>query len=104
MPSLDEYTALEESNMAKSFCVQCKKEVSNDTKKCECGCRTFIFGNVRVNEKGNLSCICGNESMKWAGHVDLTDKATTGYQCTVCGAGIGEEHYRDAREKRYWRG
>jgi len=88
--------------MDKSFCAQCKKEVSSDTKQCECGCRTFIFGCVKITEEGDITCTCGNESMKWAGHIDFKDKATTSYQCTTCGAGIGKEYYRDAEDMMYW--
>ena len=87
--------------MDKSYCVQCKKEVSNDTKECKCGCRTFAFGNVKVEGK-KLTCICGNDTMRFAAHMDAKDKATTSYQCAKCGAGIGTDYYRDAEDMMYW--
>ena len=86
----------------KSYCVQCKKEVLSDTKQCECGCRTFAFGSVKVNEDGKLTCVCGNESLRQSCHMDFKNKATTTYQCTVCGATIGKEYYRDAKGMMYW--
>ena len=86
----------------KRYCVQCKKEVPNDTKQCECGCRTFAFGSIKINEEGKLTCICGNESLRSTCHMDYKDKAVNSYQCTSCGAGIGTEYYRDAEDMMYW--
>ncbi len=88
--------------MNKSYCVQCKKEVSEDTKQCECGCRTFAFGSIKVSEEGKLTCVCGNEMFQHTCHMDYADKATSSYQCTACGAGIGTEYYRDAEDMMYW--
>ena len=85
----------------KRYCVQCKKEVPNNAKQCECGCRTFAFGSVKVIN-GKLTCICGNESFRQSCHMDFKDKATTTYQCTECGAPIGKEYHRDAEGMMYW--
>ena len=87
--------------MDKSYCTQCKKEVSNDTKQCECGGRTFVFGNVKV-EGEKITCVCGNDTMQSTVHMDSKDKATTSYQCSKCGAGIGVDYYRNTEDMMYW--
>jgi hypothetical protein len=86
----------------KRYCVQCKKETAKDTQQCECGCRTFAFGSVKVNEEGKWACVCGNEALRCSCHMDFTDKAVNTFQCTACGAAIGTEYYRDAEEMMYW--
>jgi hypothetical protein len=86
----------------KRYCVQCKKETAKDTQQCECGCRTFAFGNVKINEESKLTCICGNEMFRQVCHVDFTNKATTDYQCAACNGVITTEYYRNAEERMYW--
>jgi len=86
----------------KSYCAKCKQEVPNDIKEHACGCRVFLFGNLKLRNDGNLGCACGNDKMKFCSHVDFTDKATWTYQCTQCGAVIGKEYFRDAEDIAYW--
>lgn len=87
--------------MDKSYCVNCKKEVPNDAKNCECGGHSFLYGNVKI-EDGKVTCKCGNDTMQFTSHMDFKDKAVTVYNCTQCGAVIGNEHYRDAEEMLLW--
>lgn len=87
----------------KSYCAKCKQEVSNDIKEHDCGCRIFLYGSIKPDEEKGFVCSeCGNAMMKFASHLDCTDKAVTTYTCTKCGAAIGKEYFRDAEDMAYW--
>jgi len=85
----------------KSYCLNCRKEVSNDTGKCDCGGHSFAFGDLKV-EGEKIVCKCGNDTFNRTAHMDFTHKATTSMVCTKCGNLCGTEHYRDEEELMYW--
>ena len=84
-----------------SFCAKCKKEVDNEIEQCVCGCRTFAFGYLKV-ENGKILCRCGNAKFKPVSHIDYSDKATTTLVCNECGKKSGKEYYRDKDDLMYW--
>ena len=88
--------------MKKSYCANCKKEVSEDMKKCDCGSRVFIFGDIKMDEENHATCACGSQTFKQTMHLDYTDKAVTYYQCTECGCVNGKECYRNKEDRMYW--
>ncbi|CAM2999966.1 hypothetical protein HAHI6034_11070 [Hathewaya histolytica] len=45
--------------MFKVYCMKCKKEVSEDTNRCECGNRSFVYGNNFYLEGEKVICNCG---------------------------------------------
>lgn len=85
----------------KSFCTNCKKEVSNETKLCECGGHNFAFGDLKIQDN-KIVCKCGNDSFRTGVHIDCTDKATTTMTCVRCGNVCGLEYYRDEEDLMYW--
>ena len=83
--------------MNKNYCVNCLKEVSEDTKQCECGGKRFVFFEegdlIRVEE--GFRCKCSNDEFTTTLHIDFSDKAVTNCVCTKCGTQIGiEDYYR----------
>ncbi|WP_142415447.1 hypothetical protein [Hathewaya massiliensis] len=88
--------------MSKSYCMRCKKEVSETTIECECGGRFFVYGdNFHLGEKG-VVCDCGSDKFKSGAHIDCTDKAINNYICTNCGNLIGTESYRSEEDMMRW--
>lgn len=85
----------------KSFCVKCFREASGDTKECDCGCKTFAYGDLKV-EDGKILCQCGNGSFEQTWHLDYTDKAVTNLKCPKCGNMCGTEYYRSQEEMMMW--
>lgn len=80
--------------LKKSYCMNCKKEVSNDTKKCECGGTYFVYGeNFKFTGK-NIVCNCGSDKFKKGTHIDFTYKAVTNHICSNCGNQIQTESFR----------
>jgi len=77
----------------KSYCLKCKKEVTPDIKKCECGNKSFVFGDIYFKDE-KLFCVCGNTTFKTNMHLDYSDKAVTSYECNKCGKVVVTEHYR----------
>lgn len=87
--------------MSVSYCMKCKREVDDEIKQCECGCKMFVYGNrgeFSINDKGNVICKCGNETFKKDMHLDYTDKAVNNYTCMKCGTHVSTESYRDEME------
>lgn len=87
--------------MKKSYCEKCKKEVSENTEECECGCRSFIFGDKFHFTENGLVCDCGNDKFKTVMNMDFTHKAVNNYACTKCGNVIGIESYRNKDDVMY---
>lgn len=88
--------------MNKSYCLKCKKEVSEDTKECECGNKSFIYGAKFHLDEVGVVCDCGNNKFNSNMHIDYKDKSATNYKCTKCGNPIGTETYRDEEDLMYW--
>jgi len=84
-----------------SFCVRCKKQVDNEVEQCECSCRTFAFGDLKVEDE-KILCRCGSASFNRVSHIDYSDKATTTLTCRECGKICGTEYYRDKDDLMYW--
>lgn len=80
------------------YCLECKKELNKDVEQCECGSKTFIFGEkFHFGEKG-VVCDCGNDKFKTVMNMDYTNKAINNYVCTKCGNPVGVESYRSEEE------
>lgn len=88
--------------MSKSYCMNCKKEVTEEIKKCECGGRRFVYGdNIKVSENGFV-CNCGSDKYKSTFHVDYKEKSVNNYVCANCKSAIGIENYRSEENMMYW--
>lgn len=61
----------------KSYCLNCRKEVSNDTGKCDCGGHSFAFGDLKV-EGEKIVCKCGNDTLIIIRRWDKCEKSNTG--------------------------
>lgn len=91
--------------MKVSYCMKCRKEVGEDIKQCECGCKMFAFGEsgyFKFNEEGNIVCKCGSEKFRRGSHIDYSNKAVNNYVCLNCNTLIGTESYRDEEDPMYW--
>ena len=88
--------------MQRSFCLNCKKEVKSDAKKCECGGESFAFGETLQVINGEIQCKCGSNKINRGMHMDYTDKYVNSGCCVTCGAAIGIETYRDKGSMMYW--
>ena len=86
-----------------SYCLTCKKEVSDETSKCECGGTCFVYGNkFHFDKDNNVTCNCGEKKFKTTQHMDMTNKAITNYVCTKCGNVFGVESYRTGEDLWMW--
>jgi acetone carboxylase gamma subunit len=74
--------------------MNCKKEVSEDVKECECGSKFFAFGEKFHFGENGIVCDCGNDKFRGNMHMDYTHKAVNNYVCTQCGNPVGTESYR----------
>lgn len=92
--------------MAISFCLKCKKEVSDTLELCECGSTSFVYCNEKkvftFDDEGNVVCQCGESNFKRGMHLDYTNKSDTTYTCANCSCVIGVESYRDEESRMYW--
>ncbi|MEM5777667.1 MAG: hypothetical protein QXJ06_04455 [Candidatus Aenigmatarchaeota archaeon] len=85
-----------------TLCMKCKNEIEDPSKACKCGCRSFVTGDLVVNEKGEIQCMCGNQTMERNMHADAkTFFLNSGY-CTYCGKPIDIKTLRDKESMRYW--
>lgn len=86
----------------KSYCMNCRNEVNENTKKCECGGTFFVFGdNFHFNKEG-IVCNCGCHKFNRFMHLDYKDKSVNNFACNDCGNSIGTESYRDKEDMMYW--
>lgn len=88
--------------MQKSFCLKCKKEVSENTKKCKCGGESFAFGDTLQVVENEIQCQCGSKAILRGSHMDFTNKYVNSGSCAACGSPIGIETYRDKESMMYW--
>ena len=87
--------------MQKNYCLECKAEVTGDTKTCECGGRSFVFGDLKITD-GEVTCECGCKEIKITCHMDCTDKYLNSGACVKCGKPIGIETYRTGEDALWW--
>ena len=87
--------------MSKTFCMNCKKEVSEDVNKCECGGVFFVYGDKFHFEVNGITCNCGNDKFSSNLHMDYKDKAVTNFNCTKCSNLVVTENYRDKDDLMY---
>lgn len=82
--------------MVVSYCTGCGKRVLSKTKKCKCGCTSFVYGNKDTFKVENkiIKCKCGGK-MKRIIHLSYDDRYVTNYKCLDCGNVIGIENYID---------
>lgn len=81
----------------KTVCLKCKKEVDSHTAKCDCGSKTFVYGDIKVSDN-KIVCICGNDTFEFSGHIDLANAAIWNYICTRCHRVVGI----DSHVERMW--
>lgn len=86
----------------KSLCMQCKTEVNDEVKECECGCVTFVYGENFSFDNHDVICNCGNKSFNRVMHMDYKDKYANNYSCSNCKNAIGVESYRTGEDKMLW--
>ena len=88
--------------MSKSYCMRCKKRVSENTDKCECGSKSFIFGDKFHFTGKSIVCDCGCDQFSMGFHADKTKSAITNYSCKECGNVVGIESFRSEEDLMYW--
>lgn len=90
--------------MKQSYCLGCGKEVDNNTIKCECGDRHFVYGEKDTFKMIDSLpvCKCGNKDFNMTAHLDYTNKYINNYKCSKCGNIIGTESYRDEESRMFW--
>ena len=85
-------------------CMLCDKEVDENIKQCDCGCKSFVYGNVKKIENKNYCSVCGENSFTRYMHIDYSDKALNFYECEKCGNRIETIYYRSEKELLLWGG
>lgn len=87
------------TNASTKMCISCGKILNNKSKKCKCGCSTFVLGNNVSLNKSNIVCGCGNKEFSSSLFLDFTDKSVASYSCNNCNAVISIESYESYDEK-----
>lgn len=84
--------------MSKSYCMNCKKEVEENIKECECGSKFFVYGYKFTLGKNGIICNCGSDKFTRNMHMNYVDKSVNNYVCIKCKNSIGTEYYRNEED------
>lgn len=79
------------------YCMKCKQENPQDREICDCGSRTFIFGDNIEYKDGEFKCDCGCVlgRFKFSNHVNMNPIYNTTYRCGDCTKFVGIQSYSD---------
>lgn len=79
------------------YCMDCGKENPQDREICECGGRSFIYGNNFTYTKENgIVCNCGNNEFKFLSHLNMTPFHEYVYLCDKCKNKIGRQTFSES--------
>jgi hypothetical protein len=76
-----------------SYCMKCSTEVSQEQEVCECGSKSFVFGNAFTYEDKKVRCACGNDRFEMVMHINRSPYYNKTYRCGDCGNAIGVQRY-----------
>lgn len=82
----------------KSFCMNCNKEVEEDTKECKCKSKYFVYGEKFSFIKNEVVCDCGSNTFEMNMHMNYIDKSIKNFMCKNCKNVIGTEYYKNEED------
>jgi hypothetical protein len=75
--------------------MSCGNETDQDKDSCECGSRSFVYGNNLKFEDKKISCGCGNSKLTMSMHMNCNPYYYKTYKCD-CGSVIGTQTYYES--------